>query len=368
MPFQCESHTVQLVDRGGKNTIGEFPFLTDIDWARIRDDYTESTIHIEKPTIDCLELLNMAHPNRHELVIWRGDDRVWEGPITRIKQRGTNFEIAARDIVHYLYRTAMWNDYDSSAGEAVVDRTERIITGELSRVKENAAIMDPVVNVLPFLTSVRYSDPALERRTTRKTLAFSGTVYDDIDSLAADWGLDYTAIGRRLILHDTRVPIGYTPTVTEDDFIGDVSVTAYGMESFTRAITVGDQGMYGLAGGIHPYYGEWEYVAQMFDEDSEEAPSQNSLDNAAAYNMTDRIPVPVVINVPESSRLNPRGVLRIQDLIPGVHVPVRAEFQGKKITQMQKLDSVKVSESENEGEVIQVSIGPAPSEIGSSPW
>ena len=148
--------------------------------------------------------------------------------------------------------------------------------------------------------------------------------------------------------------------VTEADFIGEVVVTSYGMDGATRAYTTGDAGMCGVAGGVDPFYGEWEIIEQMFDEDTEVPPTQNALDNAADFNLLGKNPPPTVVRLPENTLLNPNGSLTLRDLVPGVHIPLRASLFSIDLMQMQKLNSMKVTETGADGEQITISLVPSP--------
>lgn len=364
------------MDRGGTRILGYFENITSVSWERVRDDFSTAQVTIAEPTKGCVDLLQQIAVNRHELVIWRGQDRVWEGPITLISRHADVFRVEARDIVHYLYRTVMHLPHDNGAywdpneddpdrvfvdnTTYVVDRAVAIVTAELNRQKE---LLDPPVNIVPFITTVRHDPVTSERKANRKTGAFAASVYDELESMAQTGGLDYTAVGRRLIFNDTRVPIGKTVTVTEADFIGEVVVTSYGMDGATRAYTTGDAGMVGVAGEVDDFYGEWEIIEQMFDEDTEIPPTQNSLDNAAEFNLFGKNPPPTKVRLPENTLLNPKGVLGIQDLVPGVHMPLRASLFSIDLVQMQKLSTVKVTESGEEGEKITIALVPAPKSI-----
>lgn len=370
MAIPLAKHTAAIFDRGGKNRIGIIEPLASVEWNRVRDDVSTAKIVTAQPSMKCLNLLKTVQANRHELVIFRGQERVWEGPITLISRRGDVVEIMARDVMHYAYRTAMHFEYDNSAAwdgvdfinksAPVVNRALYILQQEFNRAKENPALCNPVYNVVPHIRTIRHPNISLEARTLRHTLPFSMNVYDELDSLAQYGGLDYTVVGRSIILNDTRVPIGKTQPVTESDFIGEVVVSSYGMDSFTAAYTVGDAGLYGQAGGIDPYYGELEYVEQMFDEDTDEPPTQNSLDNAAAYNMVGKLPVPTVVRLPDNTRVNPEGTLRLRDLVPGIRIPLRATLPALEVVQTQKLNTVKVTETDEGGEQISISMTTAP--------
>lgn len=377
MPFQCEKHTAVITDRGGQNVLGYVEPLNAVHYGRVRDEISEGWVRIVQPTKECYSLFNEVSANRHELVIYRGAERVWEGPIIRIERHSGHINVVARDVMHYAYRTVCHNEYDNSQywvdlpgdglGDAdsdnnvndqwvdnsvpCVDRAYTILTTELNRKKET---LSPPINVVAHMVKRRYKDTAKERRSYRKTLAYTQTVYDDIESMATHGGLDYTVVGRNIILFDNRLPIGMTEPITERDIIGELVVTSYGMESFTRVFTVGDDGMYGEAGGVHEFYGEWEDCEQMFDEDSEVPPSQEALTNAAAYALQGALPVPTRVRLPENTTLNPDGVLSLKDMVPGVYIPVHATLPSMDLTQVLKLDSVTVEETEG-GEVISIS-------------
>ena len=397
MPLSCQNHRAAVFDRGGTRVLGFFENITAVNWERVRDDFSTASITIAEPTKECTELLKQIAVNRHELVIWRGQDRVWEGPITLIGRQADVFKVEARDVIHYLYRTVMhfehdngayWYPSDSAPHKVfrnwpipVVDRAYEIITEELNRKKE---ILDPPVNIVPFITKLRHHDISKERKANRRTGPFAASVYDELESMAQTGGLDYCAVGRRIILNDTRVPVGQTPVVTENDFIGEIVVTSYGMDGATSAYTTGDvatsgankgKTMIGVGwadgvvpedstptkdSGVDPFYGEWEIIEQMFDQDTQAPPTQNSLDNAADMNVIGKNPPPTRVRLPENTLLNPNGILNMQDLVPGVHIPLRASLFSIDLIQMQKLNSMKVTETGKDGEQITISVGPAP--------
>lgn len=373
MPIYCENHRAVVMDRGGTRLLGNLDSLVRVRWNRVRDDFSDANVEIVNPSKSCSTVLEDAHPNRHELVIFRGDERVWEGPLTRIARHKQTYQMEARDVTRYVKMTVNHAEYDNSnrwdpdeddpakvfltQQASIVDRALNMLNGELSRKEA----LTPPINVLPYLTAIRATDINDERRTTRRALAYSISVFDDIDEMAATGGLDYTVVGRRIILWDNRLVIGRTAPITEADIVGEVVVTSYGMDAFTRAFTTGEDGAYGvyppLAAGNDPFYGEWEYIEDMFDEDSPEPPTQAALDRGAEMNMTGKNPVPTLVRIPENSKLNMNGTLSMRDLVPGVIVPVRAEVTGRPIIQELKLNRVAVEEAEGSEDVL-ITLGP----------
>ena len=144
---------------------------------------------------------------------------------------------------------------------------------------------------------------------------------------------------------------------------GDVIVTEYGLEGATRAYVTDGQGRWGASGLAtpDPYYGEWEIVDTVYQEgdEIEEVPIAE-MESQARRNLSGRNPVPVVVRVPDGSRLNPNGALSMSDLVCGARIPLVATLVARgEVEMMQKLDAVTVEESGEEGESITVTMSPA---------
>ena len=355
MAIGCELHTAYVYDRGGKSRIGQIMPLTQVKWERKRDDISIADISTTNPGPDCLSMLQKVQPGRHELVIFRGQERVWEGPITRIGYYQGSIQIEARDVFHYAYRTIMRAKYNNAypnIGSTVV-RAKTILNAELARKEA----LSPPINVLPYLTTY---EMAADAQTSRSTVPYENTVYGDIDSMAQYSGMDYTVIGRRILIFDTHTVFYTTPMVTEADFLGEAVITVYGMELATHAAVFSSTGnIYGVVGANDPYYGEWEILDAAYDEDGTDAPTKAALTSQAQRNLAGRLPAPLVVRVPDNSTLNPSGALKMTDLVPGARIPLRATLTAIQVTQQQKLDDVQVSETGEDGETIQVTMSPA---------
>lgn len=355
----CTNHSVMVYDRGGFTRLFQLEDVISVQWQRVRDDISLADVTIGSPGPNCLRQLEQIEPGRHEMVIFRGTERVWEGPITLlVEEQGIQptISIQARDVLHYAYRLILRNRYANNYPNIVttVARAANILRGELAR--REAPNEDPPINVLPHLQVRVGPDMA---RTSRVTIPYQATVFDDLDSLAAYSGLDYTVIGRRIVLFDRHYALGRTPTVTQADFLGDVRISVYGMELATYAAVTGGNGMFGTAGGRDAYYGLWEILDSAYDEEADEtAPTQAELVSQAQRNLAGRVPTPVQIRVPENAQINPNGVLTMDNLIPGIQVPVRAKLAIRSIQQYQKLSRVQVND-DAAGERIQVTLVPS---------
>jgi hypothetical protein len=350
--------------------LGTLGKLSKVKWERIRDDISGAEVSVAARDKDCDTTLGLASAGRSELVIYRGNTRVWEGPITHIAYQGNGVTVTARDVGHYVYRTIMKSEYDSSFPniESCTARVERILRNEMARMEAQ----DPPVNVLPYMVVHEHEDNS---GTSAHTLAWEMTCYEHMDALAARGGLDYTVIGRALHLWDTHHPIGQTSAITADDFIGEVVITEYGMELATFSAITDGKGNAGFVGGADPYYGLVEILDTAYEESTgedwnaegsggAEPPSLADMRSQAQRILAGRNPTPVVVRVPDNSSLNPNGVLSVADLVPGTFIPLQANLPGRAVSQMQKLDRVTFEETP-QGETIQVVLSPAPT-VGSN--
>ena len=195
--------------------------------------------------------------------------------------------------------------------------------------------------------------------------------------MAAHAGIDYCASGRRIVLWDTHNPIGRLPEMRDGDFSDSLVVSEYGMSYSNYFAVTNNNGIWGAAypGGVDretlPGSTGWvEQLASSYGE-SEGPEAQQTLTKdgqkklektfreQARRNISGRYPAPLVVRVPDNTTLSPDLNIGINQLVPGVWIPLRAERTVRKVAQWQKLDSVTVTQSA-EGEKITVVMSPAP--------
>jgi hypothetical protein len=359
MALGCEKHTVYIYDRGGITRIGVVELPTRVRWNRVRDDISNANVVVRNPGTECCELLSRVEPGRHEMVIYRAGVREWEGPITRMAFHTDYVEIEARDVMHYVYRTIARAAYNNAYPniDYTTERMRDMLTAELARKEA----LSPPINVLPYLAISTHAETS---KTSRSTQAYQLTVWEDIDSMAAKAGLDYSVVGRRIYANDVHDVVGRTQIMTEADFLGDVIITAYGLELATYSAVTDSEGHWGAFGGVDSYYGEWELLHSSYGEAesaaTDEAQTVVELTEQAKRNLAGRYPTPLVVRVPDSSALNPATTsILFEQLVPGVRIPLRATLTCRQITQEQKLDRVRVEE-DSRGETVTVTLSPAP--------
>lgn len=347
-------HTCYIYDRGAQQRLFQLYDTTQIKYQRLRDATSVASVDIAADKLDAQHAdLAKIRAMRHELVCYRGKQRMWEGPVTLVPSTSGGFHLDAKDVTYYWNRTIMRKGYSSAYPntEYVTSRLMRIARAELAR-KEALGY-----NLLNWLVEHHYSTDA---RTSAVTDPSQMYLFTHLDELAQRAGIDYTTIGRQVHIWDTsRAVFGQTRTVTENDFIGDITVTEYGAEVATHNTVTDGQGGVATVGKNDPYYGEIELLYTAYDETTGgPLPTKAELLSQAQRNSYGRLPAPVIINVPSSTQLNPRGTFTIEDLVPGRYVPVLAQLNVRQISQMQKIQQVDWTIDSN-GEQITANLVPS---------
>jgi hypothetical protein len=364
-----EGHTVYIYDRGGVTRVAQLLDVSSVKWERDRDGISEANIVIEGSACSAqADVLANIEPKRSEVVIFRGADRVWEGPVWRVAWHSDYVQINAHDIMAYITYTPLSIAYDNryqdnidpDTGDnlgpltrptEVTTRINNILQHEMQRWEA----LDPPVNILPYLQIHHFPN---EARTTAYTQPFEMTAGEHIQHLVHYSGADYTVVGRAFHAWDVSRYLGRTRTLTEEDFYSEVIITAYGADMTSSVYVVASDGNYGHAESPSPYYGPWTMILTAYNEEGTEEPTQAELNSQAQRNLSGRIPVPVEVRIPDNSSIRLNETLTINDLIPGVQMPLLATLNARRMSQMQKLDHLVVTETAN-GETVQVIMTPA---------
>jgi hypothetical protein len=366
-----ELHHAYITDRGGQRRIAELVDLTSVRWSRTRDAMSEASIIVQGGScVAQAGLLSSIEPKRNELVIYRGDERVWEGPVNLVGWHSDYVEINAHDVMEYVYGRPLSKVWDNNYPNTteVTSRLEEILDYEFTTPFTYLASdgvtpinvpawesITPPANVLPHIVAHHFPN---EARTSARTTPFQMTVGEHLDNYARSGGIDYTVIGRAIHIWDVSRDLGRTKTLTEADFFGEIVVSAYGSSFAAVGFTVAQDGRFGGAGSNSDYYGPWAKIFTVFDEDETNPPTQADLNSQALRNLYGRSPVPVEVRIPDNSGIRLSASLGINDLVPGVHMPLLATLNARQMSQMQKLDKMECTET-SEGESITVTLIPA---------
>jgi hypothetical protein len=347
--------------------------IARIVYGRKRDDISNCIVDTSGFGDDCCALLSEVRSWIHELVVFRDGKRVWEGPITRVTYMQDAVEIEAKDVLAYLYRRILRQGYnDTYRFVNGVQVGQTTVVQRARKIAMNALAPDDP-NLLGYLTSIDYPDDAKQSRVVQD---WTKTAWEDIDDLAANAGLDYTAIGRRILFWDTHRPIGRLPEWRDENFNDPPVITEYGMLLATGFGVTNNAGIYGSATRNNtPYpgnpYGIVEQLASAYGETEDDAGAEETLTREAQERLEEtlntqaersiakRWPTPLIVRVPDNSALTPDTPVPFEYLVPGVWIPLRARSTCRELAQWQKLDFVNVEQTP-EGERITVTLSPAP--------
>lgn len=332
MTVGCGTHQALIVDRDG-GVVSTADTLVEVEWNRVLDDTSTARILVH-PDADCCASLSRVRAWRHKLCLFRDGHPVWEGPIISPKWTADGVEIVAYDIMAWLDRRVPHQDL------LFADR-------ELAEIAE-VLIED----------GFRPDDPGHTVEIIEPTRIRGGREYEqDVGQTGdhlrdlAETGIDYTAIGSRILILPENFA-GRVGSLTDADFPAGLSVTEDGAALATRWIVHGKDDVRGEAGGHDPYYGLLEQSVEQTSilDDA-------SARGAAKSRLRANSPAPVFLDSQETT-LSPDAAVDVPSLVPGWCVDVTTTATCRTISQALKIVSVKVTE-DGDGETVGVQLTPA---------
>lgn len=300
----CGEYSAYMADRGG----GQLNL--DIEWSSISITKVVNgtgSCHLNIPAVadsgsPCCEVVAKSEPWRDEVIIYRGNDRVFEGPL-KIVGGDESPNCSAEDLFSWFKVRFIENDLHFEADVSDIFRG----------ICEEALAADdsPNINISTRRTGIR-----AVRDYNGKDLHPAEGLLTEL----ASTGLDFTMVGRRLVaggldeflenptllLHDDGV-ISATPIKDGTNFANDVAILAATLESGGTPVngraTIG-RSVYGLVQKV---------VTQLLIRDGDSADAQASA-RAHAFQ-----PVPQRLKVV----LSPEAPFEYVDLLPGKRMDVR---------------------------------------------
>jgi hypothetical protein len=337
-------YEVLITFRGNGPALGSFE-PESVTWGRSMDDYSEARIQFPG---QCCGKLAEVRSWAHEIHLLRDGEEVWVGPVLVDASCRSGGTLIARDMWWWLNRRVIHADHVSTSQGAVSIAQDLIIDG--------FAPDDP--QVLQYLTT--YGTGILGGRDYQ---ANSKYVLDALKDLAKG-SIDFTAIGRRLLVMPQGYKLGQLPILTCDSFQGDVCATDDGTGAATRAVFTnsqtssgGDITVLGESGGVDPYFG----LVEVLVTDSTITDAQTATD-AARATVAKGNPPPLLVQPPDNSALSGDVPICINDLIPGVTVPVLMDCTCRTVSQDMRLSKLSVSWDEN-GETVGPLLVPVGSDV-----
>lgn len=301
-------------------TVPALNLITSITWNRVLNDTAEAKVVIAKQGMgaDCCGQLGSVREWAHELWIWRndpfrGEQCVWQGPVVTIAETRTTITITANDVTAWLalcanYVNINYKGYDATDIAARI--IQRNLTASLSTPKDYPAM-------LPYIVRENCGS-----KPTYKKGTWIAYVLDIVEDLA-DYGFQYTTVGRNLYLRDIKTEAARTQArLTGADLIGDITVTRNGLGARTNGFATNQQanqdtGVYEgkayVASTPGTPYGRLDGIANLSDEDATTA----QLKAAALAVKGSRYPAPVVLDAGQNAQIAPTAPVTIEQLVCG---------------------------------------------------
>lgn len=321
MAVGCAAHTYNITDRDG-GQITSSGNLLSVEYNRLLNDTSTAKITVGVTGAQCCAELGNLRSWRHLLNLYRGEDFMWSGFITRVDWSFDRCVITAVDIIGLLDRRV------PHQALTFVDKDITEIAAAL--VDDGLAPDDP-----GHTTTVIGPASVVAGRTYELAV---GQTADHLRDLA-DTGLDFTAVGNNVVI----LPDAFADVVgrlSDEDLPEGVTVTEDGASLGTRQIVAGSQAgtPVGIAGGVNPYYGLLEiYVEQTTMTD------QASADAAAAAKLKSNLGVPVYIDT-QNVTLAPTANIDVAKLVPGWCVDISSDSTCRTITQRLKITGLNITE------------------------
>lgn len=337
------TYNVLVTERCSESTLLEVEFQT-LKWGRVRDGVSEASVTVP---YGCCGKLADVRSWRHELHVIRDGDEVWSGPVVVDVNCRSGVTLVANDYLAWLGRRVIRyaRCYDPECGGAPA--TGPVIAEQL--VRDALEPDDPCL--LDYLT--RIDGGANQEREYKLNSAYTLDALTDL----ARGGLDFTAIGRRIMLMPEGHVLGRTALLTCDNFLGDVCVSDDGGGAATRAVVTGKAGdtdetvVSGYAGGVDPYYG---LIEVLHNDDTIRTAASAAAQAAGLI----RNPPPLLVQPPQSAALDPNAPVCISELVPGVEVPVSMDCTCRSATQVMQLVKLDVTVDAS-GEKVSPLLAPA---------
>lgn len=337
-PFSV--YSVFVTDRGGQRRIGMFPRPSRLTWGRVRDDISQATLTVidladDRPT---RELVRTMRAVRHELQIVRDAQVVWEGPITLIEASEDSVTITARDVLWYASRYRLESTLDNTYPN--INTCNDVIEAALLQWCGGA---DPYnFNVQNWLTPISGPD---DPQTSQVFPAKATTVWEVMDKLAEDGGVDYTVLGRRILWWDVHLRAATMRPLSDADFVGQLVTVEYGSELVTRATLTNSEGVtreYTADQEWIDYYGIVDQVEASQDSDND-GEADTVVIGTAKRRVEQGIPAPTRIRVPENVPITGQSDITFTELVPGTWAQITASRTVRPMSSWHKLHEVKVS-------------------------
>ena len=321
--------------------------VTKARWSRKLDEVSDAEVEIQlsgDATLACCQCLAETEPWCHELHIWRDGEEVWVGPVQEIEYTSNSIIVRALDSLAWLgVRIPPFNvNYTASDTELTVIAEAILSLAFASDSPEYTCEYDG-----------RYIVPT-GRLEKRFYAAYDMTALDMLQNMA-ETGINYTTLGRTIVLVGDSDPLTPLVILTDEHIMGEVEVTKDGtvQGNVFYVHYEGDEGIPAHREAVEKYC--YQAIERLRNDG---LPNLGSAEGVAEALASEAAIAPRVLVVPDGSRLSPDTPWTINEMVPGARVDVAITRLCLTLTQSFRLTAVEVFYDPRDGESVGVTLLP----------
>lgn len=322
--------------------------IRSVSWDRRLDDVSEATVVMElsgTTFFTCCECLAEAEPWCHELHIWRDGVEVWVGPIESIDYEVERVTIHAKDSLAWLGVRIPPVDINFVGG--ATDLTDQAIFLLETAFAEDGPTYTCELDSI-FSSPTGFTFELFHAKFDQTALE----ILRDI----GDAGLDFTTLGRSIVLVGNPEPLTPLVLLSDEHIMGEIKVIKDGTLMANRYYVhfEGDNGIPASGEATDFYcYGPIEKIR---DGDG----LNNGIDAAAVADEFVQAGgiAPRILEIPEGSQLSPDAPWTINEMVCGARVDVSVTRLCLNITQSFRLTGVEVNYTSDDGEQVGITLTP----------
>lgn len=331
----AKTYSIVIAERSGRVLFQSTEYnLDSVKWSREYCNTTSATATFT--TIPYIA--NAIEPWVHTLAVYRGDLLVWFGMVRKVRAKANTLEVTGYDGSVYWgkRRTGQKRTYRNRDAAAIA---MDVITDAISRD-------DPLqqVEAMTMVNSGIWMTVEIP-----VALKLVKDVMEDLEKQ----GLAWTFSGGRLILG----PLPSTHTcnqLTDEHWSADIEVIKEGGDVVTDCLAIGK--------GVFGYYADHDQSTGVLQSitKADSMVREEECSNEARRVVEEAKYAPRQVVVPSSSRLLPGAPITMDELVPGVLIPISSRQTGITVGATMALKSVTVT-SDSKGENVSISLMEVPS-------
>lgn len=356
--LSCSQYQLYIAQRGGKTLVCQLKGASEIRFNRTLNTHSEANVTVAMDT-KCTDALSGVNPWQHELLIFRGEQLVWCGPLVQIKYSPSTSKVA-------LYARDLWAWTDKRFIE-IKDKDYDV--EDVDSVEVFKWILSHAYDKQPWGMTWHLSPTGIP--ITRFYPAYIapdrwGGLYlncgQELRNITT-YGIDFTVVNRTLYGGSLVVkpPRNIILKIADQNWVLAPDITVNGAQMSTRTAVAGG------AGGYYGFYDEQMVIVEtpdspfglletfttkfeLDDEDTTEEPNAITQEALGRHLLLSR-PIALI----SGGQLAGNSPFDFNDLIPGMPISIGLLNSIRKLDNEYRLVGLSVSVSQT-SETIDLSL------------